>query len=163
MRKPGSKRGGMGIWAVILLLSASAAGAEAERALPAGVDYGAGLTLEETTPLREVVSRPELHIDRTLLVKGRIRDVCQKKGCWMVLTDGESQMRVRFADYGFFVPKDSSGKNAYVEGRAVVEEISEKEARHYEAEAIDGDPSKVHGPQRAVSFIATGVRLVSAE
>jgi hypothetical protein len=153
----------MGIWAVILLLWASAAGAEAERALPAGVDYGAGLTLEETTPLREVVSRPELHADRTLLVKGRIRDVCQKKGCWMVLTDGESQMRVRFADYGFFVPKDSSGKNAYVEGRAVVEEISEKEARHYEAEAIDGDPSKVHGPQRAVSFIATGVRLLSAE
>jgi hypothetical protein len=153
----------MGIWAVILLLSASAAGAEAERALPAGVDYGAGLTLEETTPLREVVSRPELHVDRTLLVRGRISDVCQKKGCWMVLTDGESQMRVRFADYGFFVPKDSSGKSAYIEGRAVVEEIGEKEARHYEAEAIDGDPSKIRGPQRVVTFTATGVRLVSVE
>jgi hypothetical protein len=152
----------MGTWAAILLLSASAAGAEAERGLPAGVDYGAGLTLEETTPLREVVSRPELHVGRTLLVKGRIRDVCQKKGCWMVLTDGESLMRIRFADYAFFVPKDSSGKDAYVEGRAAVEEISEKEARHYEAEATDGDPSKVHGPQRVVSFTATGVRLVSA-
>jgi hypothetical protein len=80
----------------------------------------------------------------------------------MVLTDGESLMRIRFADYAFFVPKDSSGKDAYVEGRAAVEEISEKEARHYEAEATDGDPSKVHGPQRVVSFTATGVRLVSA-
>ena len=163
MTKPGSKQTRMGIWSVILLLSASLAGAEAERALPAGVDYGAGLTLEETTPLREVVSRPELHVDRTLLVKGRISDVCQKKGCWMVLSDGESQMRVRFADYGFFVPKDSSGKSAYIEGRAVVEEIGEKEARHYEAEAIDGDPSKIHGPQRVVTFTATGVRLVSVE
>jgi hypothetical protein len=153
----------MGAWLAALLLSASAAGAEAEGAIPAGDDYGAGLTLEEITPLREVVSRPELHVDRTLLVKGRIRDVCQKKGCWMVLTDGESQMRVRFADYGFFVPKDSSGKDAYVEGRAAVEEISEKEARHYEAETRDGDPSKVHGPQRVVSFTATGVRLVSSE
>ena len=162
-RKPGPKRIRMGAWVALLLLSASAAVAEPESALPAGEDYGAGLTLEELTPLHEVVSRPERHADRTLLVKGRIRDVCQKKGCWMVLTDGESHMRVRFADYGFFVPKDSSGKDAYVEGRAAVEEISEKEARHYEAEASDGDSSKVHGPQRVVSFTATGVRLVSAE
>ena len=163
MTKPGTKRSRMGAWVAVLLLSASAAGAGSEGALPAGEDYGAGLTLEEITPLRDVVSRPELHADRTLLVKGRIRDVCQKKGCWMVLADGESQMRIRFADYGFFVPKDSSGKDAYVEGRAAVEEISEKVARHYEAEAIDGDPSKVHGPQRVVSFTATGVRLVSSE
>lgn len=165
MTKPGAKRSRMGAWASIVLLSTvtAAVGADVESELPAGVDYGAGLTLEETTPLRDVVTRPELHVDRTLLVKGRIRDVCQKRGCWMVLTDGKSQMRVRFADYGFFVPKDSSGKDAYVEGRAVVEEISEKEARHYEAEASDGDPSKVHGPQRVVSFTATGVRLVPAE
>jgi hypothetical protein len=163
LSKPGSKCSKMGAWVVLLLISASAAAAEAERAIPTGDDYGAGLTLQEITPLHEVVSRPELHVDRTLLVKGRIRDVCQKKGCWMVLTDGESQMRVRFADYGFFVPKDSSGKDAYVEGRAAAEEVSEKEARHYEAEASDGDPSKVHGPQRVVSFTATGVRLVSAE
>jgi hypothetical protein len=163
MTRPGTKRRRNGVCAVILLLLAAAAGAEAERALPDGADYGAGLTLEETTPLREVVNHPELHVDRTLLVKGRIRDVCQRKGCWMVLTDGESRIRVRFADYGFFVPKDSSGKDAYVEGRASVEEISEKEARHYEAEAIDGDPSKVQGAQRVVTFTATGVRLVSAE
>jgi len=163
MTKPGAKRRRNGVWAAVLLLLASAAGAEAERAVPAGVDYGAGLTLEGTTPLREVVNHPELHVDRTLLVKGRIRDVCQKKGCWMVLTDGESRIRVRFADYGFFVPKDSSGKDAYVEGRVAVEEISEKEARHYEAEAIDGDPSKIQGDQRVVTFTATGVRLVPAE
>lgn len=150
-------------WVAVLLLSASAVVAEAEQALPAGEDYGAGLALEEVTPLRDVVNHPELHSDRTLLVKGRIRDVCQKKGCWMMLTDGESQMRIRFADYGFFVPKDSSGKDAYVEGRAAVEEITEKVARHYEADASDGDPSKIHGPQRVVSFTATGVRLVPAE
>jgi hypothetical protein len=152
----------MGAWVALLLLLSSAAWAGAEPALPDGDDYGAGLTLEEITPLGEVVSHPELYVDRTLLLKGRIRDVCQKKGCWMVLTDGESQMRIRFADYGFFVPKDSGGKDAYVEGRAAAEEISEDEARHYEAEASNGDPSKVHGPQRVVSFTATGVRLVSS-
>jgi hypothetical protein len=43
MTKPEARRSRMGTWAAILLLSASAAGAEAERGLPAGVDYGAGL------------------------------------------------------------------------------------------------------------------------
>ena len=153
----------LGAWVAVLLLFAFAAGAESDQGLPAGDDYGAGLTLEEITPLREVVRQPEVHSDRTLLVRGRIRDVCQKKGCWMVLTDGESQMRVRFAEYGFFVPKDSRGKVAYVEGRVKAEEISEKEARHYEAESTDGDPARIRGPQRVVSFTATGVRLVSPE
>jgi hypothetical protein len=163
MTRPWAKRSRTGTWAAILLLLASVAGAEADSVLPAGADYGAGLTLEEATPLHDVVSHPELYADRALLVKGRIRDVCQKKGCWMVLSHGESQIRIRFADYGFFVPKDSSGKDAYVEGRVAVKEISEKEARHYEAESIDGDPSKVHGPQRVVSFTATGVRLVPVD
>jgi hypothetical protein len=157
------KRSGIAAWIAILLLAAPAVGSEAEPGIPVGVDYGAGLTLEEVTPLREVVTRPELHGDQPLLTRGRVRDVCQKKGCWMMLIDGQSQMRVRFADYGFFVPKDSSGKDAYVEGRAAVQEVSEKEARHYEAESIDGDPSRIRGPQRMVTFTATGVRLVPAE
>jgi len=57
MTKTGTKGSRIGAWAAILLLSASAVGAEGERALPAGADYGAGLTLEEVTPLHEVMSR----------------------------------------------------------------------------------------------------------
>jgi hypothetical protein len=152
-----------GAWTVLFLLAALAVRAESNKELPSGTDYGAGLTLEVITPLHGVVSHPDAYADRTLLVKGRIRDVCQRKGCWMVLTEGESRMTVRFADYGFFVPKDSSGKDAYVEGTVTVEEISEKEARHYEEESTQGDPSKIHGPQRVVSFTATGVRLVPGE
>jgi hypothetical protein len=81
----------------------------------------------------------------------------------MVLSDGQASVRIRFADYAFFVPKDCRGKQAYVEGRVKAEEISEEEARHYEAESSDGDPSKIHGPQKIVSFTATGVRLVSSQ
>lgn len=150
-------------WTALLLLAALTVSAESDAELPAGADYGAGLTLEVITPLNEVVAHPDTYADRTLLVKGRIRDVCQRKGCWMVVTEGDSRMTVRFADYGFFVPKESSGKDAYVEGTVAVTEISEDEARHYEEESAHGDPSKIQGPQRVVSFTATGVRLVPAE
>ena len=40
-----------------------------------------------------------------MVIKGVIKEVCSKKGCWMrlPLTDEEDLM-VRFKDYGFFVP-----------------------------------------------------------
>ena len=103
-------------WIGALALCMLATQAQAAGALPAGEDFGAGITLEQLTPLAEVVSDPERHQGQTLLVMGVVREVCQRKGCWMVVADGESQVRIRFADYGFFVPKDCRGKHAYVEG-----------------------------------------------
>ena len=130
-------------------------------AIPAGQDFGAGLTLTELSPLRDVIAHPEKYEDKAVLVRGKISDVCQRRGCWMVLREGESHVRVRFQDYGFFVPTDSRGKQVYVEGRAERETISEKLARHYAEESVDGDPSQIRGEQQVVSFTATGVRLVS--
>jgi len=133
------------------------AGAE----VPAGEDYGAGLSLDRVTPLGDVLASPDRYANETVLVEGRVVDVCQKKGCWTVLREGEVQVRVRFEDYGFFLPRDSMGDRAFVEGVVRVEVLSEKEARHYAAESRQGDPARVVGPQREVGFVASGVRLVA--
>jgi hypothetical protein len=148
--------------ALVLLAAPFTAFAEAPSAVPPGADYGAGLTLAEATPLADVVRSPERFAERPVLLHGRISDVCQKKGCWVVLRDGGEQLRVRFHDYGFFLPTDASGSEAFVEGRVKVELLSEKMARHYEAESADGDPSAIAGPRREVGFTATGVRIVAA-
>ncbi|MCG8587799.1 MAG: DUF4920 domain-containing protein [Proteobacteria bacterium] len=128
--------------------------------LPPGDDFGAALTLRETTPLAAVVADPERFAGRSVLVRGRVSDVCQKKGCWTILRDGEAHVRVRFEDYGFFLPKDSLGSDAWAQGVVSVVTLSEDEARHYEAESRGGDPDRIQGPQRRVHFTASGVRLV---
>jgi len=153
-----------GILAAVLLSLMTAAGAmggEGPLDLPAGEDFGAGITLSEISDLGDVVSDPAKYADTPVLLRGRISDVCQKKGCWLVLADGAHQLRIRFADYAFFVPKDCHGKQAYAEGRVETETLSEREARHYAAESTGGDPSAIRGPQEVVSFTATGVRIVS--
>jgi hypothetical protein len=147
--------------AAALLLSLALATSAPAADLPAGEDYGAGITLSEVSDLAEVVSDPARYEGGAVLLRGRISDACQRKGCWMILSDGGEEVQVRFADYGFFVPKDCRGKQAYVEGRVKAETLSEKEARHYAEEAIDGDPDAIRGPQAVVSFTATGVRIVS--
>ena len=131
-------------------------------AADAGAELGAGITLDEVTPLADLVARPADFSDRPVLVRGRMADVCQVKGCWTILQAGDARVRVRFADYGFFVPTDSVGAEALAEGRVEVVALSEDEARHYAAESRGGDPDAIDGPVREVSFVATGVRLVPA-
>ena len=147
---------GVAIGALLLAFAAHA------DALRGGTDYGAGLTLAELSPLAEVLEEPERFAGRPVLVEGRVTDVCQRKGCWTVIAEGEHAVRVRFKDYGFFLPKDITGRRAYVEGLVSVTTLSEKDARHYASESRDGNPDAIHGPQRELAFTASGVRLLDA-
>ncbi|MBW2290202.1 MAG: DUF4920 domain-containing protein [Deltaproteobacteria bacterium] len=147
---------------LFVLVAAFESAAGAPSPIPPGSDFGAGLTLSEPTPLAEVVRAPEKFEARPVLLHGRISDVCQRKGCWVVLRDGGEQVRVRFHDYSFFLPTDAAGSEAFVEGLVKVEELSQKAARHYAKESVDGDPDSITGPQREVGFTATGVRLLRA-
>jgi len=144
----------------LVLLTSSFATAESPSSIPAGEDFGAGLTLQSPTPLTEVVLTPEKFEHKKILLHGRILDVCQRKGCWTILREGGTHVRVRFEDYGFFLPTDSTGAEAFIEGTVRVETLSEKTARHYESESRGGDPDSITGPQREVGFTASGVRLL---
>jgi hypothetical protein len=92
---------------------------------------------------------------------GEVDKVCQAKGCWMTLkTEEGKSMRVTFKDYGFFVPKDISGKTAIVEGNVKVDTTSVEDLRHY---AVDGGMTQAEAdsaftkPEVSLSFIASGV------
>ncbi len=125
--------------------------------------FGAPIQLETQTPLADVLAHPERYAGQAVLVRGRVTDVCQRKGCWTVLADGDASLRIRFKDYGFFVPKDIRGQFALAEGEVRVETQSQKAARHLASESLGGDPEAVVGPQRVVAFTATGVRLIDSD
>ena len=73
--------------------------------------------------------------------------------------DGKSPgVRVTFKDYGFFVPVDSAGAQARVEGTVKVTELSEETARHYASEGAVVPRGK-DGKAREVQLVALGVEL----
>lgn len=91
-----------------------------------------------------------------------IADVCQKKGCWMMLDLGNDLlMRVSFKDYGFFMPKDAEGRMAYVQGVARIDTTSVEELKHYlsDAEASQEEIDAVTEPEINCTFEAVGVIL----
>jgi hypothetical protein len=91
-----------------------------------------------------------------------IKEVCAKKGCWMMLDLGnDMEMRVTFKDYGFFMPKDGAGRLAYVQGVAKIDTTSVEELKHYlqDANASQEEIDAVTEPEVNYSFEAVGVIL----
>lgn len=109
-----------------------------------------------------------LQVGDTVDVKfsSTINTVCKKKGCWMKLQVSEDQeTMVRFKDYGFFVPKNSQGREVIVEGMAFLDETSVEDLRHY---AEDEGKTKeeieaIQEPKVNYAFTATGVLVQGVE
>ena len=91
--------------------------------------------------------------------EGRVTQVCQHKGCWLVLADGDRSARV-FSGERFFVPKDASG-TAIVRGVLVERRVEEAMARHL-AEDAGEDPSKIQGDMVEYFINASSVELLPA-
>lgn len=94
-----------------------------------------------------------------------VKEVCQKKGCWMNLDMNGEEAMVRFKDYGFFMPKDITGQEIIVNGKAYVEEMSVEDQRHY---AEDGgktadEIAAITEPKRTLAFEADGVLIPEVE
>lgn len=85
---------------------------------------------------------------------GRITEVCQKEGCWMMLEDDGHAARVMMRDHAFLVPKDASG-HAEVYGVLSVKQLTPEAAQHLAEDAGDG----ALPPERELRIQATGVRI----
>ena len=104
----------------------------------------------------EIVAASEEYAGKQVKATATVAQVCQKKGCFLVAQDGEAVARVTFADYGFFVPTDSGGKEVTIVGTFSRKEITEAQARHF-AEDVGQDPAKVVGAREEYSIVATSV------
>ena len=110
-------------------------------------------------PLAQMLARMDDGSDAPVLVSGRIGQVCQKKGCWMMLTDDGIGARVRFGDHAFTIPKASTGR-AIVLGKLRAVELSERDAKHMAKDA-GKDPDSVSGPQQEWELMATSVLIMA--
>lgn len=93
---------------------------------------------------------------------GEINEVCQMKGCWMTVDAGnDTEIRVTFKDYSFFVPKDAAGKTVVFEGEAKYETVDVKTLKHYAEDAgkTQEEIDAITEPETKLTFVATGVEI----
>ncbi len=112
--------------------------------------------------LQKLLASPAEYEGKSVAVTAKVRRACERKGCWMELAGSEAAdaqgVRVTFKDYGFFVPLDSAGSTAKVEGLVKVSELSAERAKHYESEGAKV-PKDKDGKYREVQLVATGLEL----
>lgn len=123
--------------------------------------FGAAFTLPEGMPAHTALSNPQDYTGKTIRLTGTITDVCQKKGCWMVIEDNGLHMRVLMKDHAFAVAKDASGKSCDIEGIIIGKEENPEETEHYASESSPGTviPEKSKLGNTVYQFHATGVQL----
>jgi hypothetical protein len=126
--------------------------------------FGAPLSNASPVELATVLASPQAFEGKTVKLQGKVNTVCQKKGCWMTLSEKPDGPRVRvtFKDYGFFVPKDLPGRRVLAEGTFEVKTLPQAQAQHYAEDeaAAGGKPRPVAGDEVEMSLVASGVALL---
>lgn len=122
--------------------------------------FGAGVSDGEPIDVAALLVHADQLDGTTVIMEAPVAEVCPKKGCWMTFDAGDTQLRVTFKDYDFFVPMDIQGRTVKVEGVFEKAVIPLSEAQHYlEDEGRDEEAAALTGPQDGYKFVATGVLL----
>lgn len=152
---------------IILVLLLGCKNQKTER-VPVKIDsktyfsFGDTFEANQVLTVDEVVQNIEHQTDTMqVTLKGTIKEVCSKKGCWMTLplANGDEVM-VRFKDYGFFMPLDAKGE-VIINGKAYLSETSVADLQHYaeDSGASEEDIAAITSPKKTYNFEADGVLL----
>lgn len=130
--------------------------------LPAapGQTYGAAVGPEGAVPTSALATALGTRDSAQVKLAGKASAVCQAKGCWLTLpTASGQQLRVRFRDYAFFVPKDLRGHRVVVSGWAHRSTVPKAELQHYAQDAgkSDQEIAAITQDEQQLTFLADGV------
>jgi len=118
--------------------------------------FGEQFTLTDSIKAKDLLAEPAPFAGKEVLVEGTVLDVCQKAGCWMVVSDGDKNIRVTVKEHGFAVAKDGAGQWAKIQGTLQEVAIDPDTVAHFEGESAKPDvmPEK---QGQTFQIIATGV------
>ena len=107
------------------------------------------------------MTNPDDYVGKTVRVTGKVSDVCQKMGCWMVITDADQHMRITTKDHKFFVAKDGAGATCDLEGTVVKREASPARTEHFKSEQSEGAPipAAEEAGEATYEIVASAIRF----
>lgn len=104
--------------------------------------YGAEFTIADTDMIKAslLLDSPEAYVDQRVRVSGSVSDVCQKMGCWMVISEEDKHMRITTKGHNFFVAKDGAGSLCEIEGVVTKRVLDAERTEHFKSEQSEGAP-----------------------
>jgi Domain of unknown function (DUF4920) len=131
---------------------------------------GKEITLTQKTNISDILADPESYLDKTVLVEGEVLDVCHNMGCWMDISTGvnDEKIKIKVKDGEIVFPVEAIGSKALVEGKVYKIELSEQDAKDYyehmaEENGKTFDPSTVTGPVTLYQIKGIGAKILKKE
>lgn len=130
--------------------------------IPIKETFGEAFDEKNSISVSQAIEQIIQHDSIITKVTGYVGEVCQAKGCWMVVKNAPSDttgLFVKFKDYGFFMPLDLEDSKITMYGKAFKEITSVDELKHY-AEDEGKSPEEIAAitsPQEEMKFLASGV------
>ena len=123
---------------------------------------GAAIGRSEKVSLNAVLKDPSKFSGKSVLVEGVVVRSCKMEGCWAEVAENKDSksVRVKMKDHSFFIPLQSAGAIARVEGTVQLKTLTKEMVEHMIKE--DGakfDNVNADGTVTEVSFEATGIEL----
>ena len=135
-------------------------GSSAEGLFSADQTFGAGMPLEgEVVSLKRAIASLDSGGDNFIKIEGQVTEVCQAKGCWMILVEGDTYARITFEDYGFFVPIETSMQRSLIYGVLSEHILSGEQAAHFAKDAGSQSTLELQGKVKEYSIVARSVQL----
>ncbi len=127
------------------------------------VSYGDSITADGAISVADFEKAATNVDSMSTKIHTEIQKSCGKKGCWMdvKMADG-SAMKVRFRDYGFFVPTSGlEGKEVIMQGRAKKDVTDVAMLQHYAEDAgkSKAEIAAITEPETSWTFEADGVLI----
>jgi hypothetical protein len=125
------------------------------------IKRGEAIGKADKASLKKVLADPAKYSGKTVLVEGVIVRSCKMEGCWLELAPAKDakSMRVKMKGHSFFVPLDSAGLNAKVEGTVSVKTLTKDYVDHLIEDGAKIEKRNADGTVTEVSFEASGVEL----
>ena len=123
--------------------------------------YGGKFTDAPAVSIPDIMKNPDTYAKKEVVFEGRVNQVCQNKGCWIVVTDGMQKIRVDFKNYSFFIPWDSEGKRVRVQGKVYRKLIPKEVLKHWaqESKSPEVKPEDIKEDRVMVMVTASAVAM----
>jgi hypothetical protein len=138
--------------------------ADKTAAIPADsyLKRGAAIGNSEKVSLNKVLKDPSKFTGKTVLIEGVVVRSCKMEGCWAEVAENKDSksVRIKMKDHKFFIPLQSAGASARVEGTFQIKTLTKAMVDHMiEEDGAKFDNRNADGTVTEVSFEATGIEL----
>lgn len=122
--------------ALCALLLAGAAAADTAGAAASPRRFGTPIKVKKSVDVAQLAKDPARFAGRRIRIEGRVKEVCQGRGCWVEVEANGASFLARSLDETVLLPKDCKGRPIVVQG--VVRVMPKAAKAEAEAAASEG-------------------------